>query len=167
MVTSISSDAFQCAYCKADLGWKAYCIGRVEYKVCTKPKPACFVTQQFKEGEFKISRGCGSEMEYQKAKNSCRESPKTCPLINRCNGSKCVATYPSEYLYIIYLLYRKSVPNSLLFWPIRHLCLQQCARSRKSIARGSLERFWSVVAFRAKEKAFAIKFPSGSFSKRT
>ncbi|XP_074606250.1 uncharacterized protein LOC141859303 [Acropora palmata] len=87
-------DAFQCAYCKADLGWKAYCIGRVEYKVCTKPKPACFVTQQFKEGEFRISRGCGSEMEYQKAKNTCRESPKTCPLINRCNGSKCVATYP-------------------------------------------------------------------------
>lgn len=115
MVTSISSDAFQCAYCKADLGWKAYCIGRVEYKVCTKPKPACFVTQQFKEGEFKISRGCGSEMEYQKAKNTCRESPRTCPLINRCNGSKCVATYPSEYMYIIYLLYRKSVPNSLLF----------------------------------------------------
>ena len=100
MITSISSDAFQCAYCKADLGWKAYCIGRVEYKVCTKPKPACFVTQQFKEGEFKISRGCGSEMEYQKAKNTCRESPKTCPLINRCNGSKCVATYPSEYIYI-------------------------------------------------------------------
>ena len=115
MVTLNSLDAFQCAYCTADLGWKAYCIGRVVYKVCTKPKPACFVTQQFKEGEFKVSRGCGSEMEYQKARNTCRESPKTCPLISRCNGSKCVATYPSEYTYIIHLLYRKSVPNFLLF----------------------------------------------------
>ena len=78
------------------MGWNARCIGNVNYKVCKKPKPACFVTQLIASHRVRLFRGCGSEGEYQKSQSVCRQSAPHCPLIGRCSSPKCNAPFPGE-----------------------------------------------------------------------
>ncbi|XP_068705637.1 uncharacterized protein [Montipora foliosa] len=90
--------AFQCPVCPA-AGWKAHCLGRATFAVCNKPSPACFVTQLITSDSIFQFRGCGSEQEYQSAKQVCRVTAAHCPLVVKCNKSQCMAPFPGKERY--------------------------------------------------------------------
>ncbi|KAK2559970.1 hypothetical protein P5673_017550 [Acropora cervicornis] len=56
--------------------------------------PACFVTQQLRGSFIQVSRGCGSKIEYERARFACRQGPEKCPLIGRCDKNGCQAALP-------------------------------------------------------------------------